>query len=107
MAGVLDQLQQWMAQNAGQPLQQRQQQQRQMPAEASSTQLELQVSEPSMPGAAGLLRTVALSLASSTNTAEAYAHLLCTLKQEVCARYQMPGHTAAAFRMLEQDTHTA
>lgn len=89
MAGVLDQLQQWVAQNARQPLQQRQQQQQQhMPVDPSRTELQSVVSEHDVPRAVGLLPTVALSLASSTNTAEAYAHLLCTLKQEVGARWQ-------------------
>jgi hypothetical protein len=58
MAGVLEQLQQWAAQSTGQ--------------------------QPSCEP--GLLPTVVLSLAASTNTAEAYAHLLVTMKQQVRRR---------------------
>lgn len=82
MAGVLDQLQQWSAQSAGQAMQQQQQQHA-----PSSSQQQLQ---PDSSSCDGLLPTVALSLASSTNTAEAYAHLLCTMKQQVRSMWHNP-----------------
>lgn len=78
MAGVLSQLQQWSAQSAGL---------RWRPQNNSTSSLLAQGAGPDGFTAEGdgLLPTVALSLAASTNTAEAYAHLLYTLKQQVCA----------------------
>lgn len=75
MASVLEQLQQWAAGSAGQAWQRQQQS-----AGPSSSQLP----HHQQPGdTSDLLPTVALSLASSTNTAQAYAHMLCALKQQV------------------------
>lgn len=77
MASVLEQLQQWAAGSAGQVWQQ---QQAAGPSSSSGQLLQHQL----QPGTSDLLPTVALSLAASTNTAQAYAHMLCTLKQQVC-----------------------
>jgi hypothetical protein len=73
MASVLEQLQQWAAGSAGQAWHQQQS------AGPSSSQLLQQLQGHT----SDLLPTVAMSLASSTNTAQAYAHMLCTLKQQV------------------------
>lgn len=76
MAGALQQLQQWAAQSAGRVWQQ----QADRPSSSSHQQ-----NHQLQPDTSDLLPTVALSLASSTNTAQAYANLLCTLKQQVRA----------------------
>lgn len=73
MAGVLQQLQQWSAQTAGQP----------GTAVVTDAMPDSALQQSPVACDDGLLPTAALSLASSTNTAEAYAHLLYTLKQQV------------------------
>lgn len=84
MAGVLEQLQQWAAQST-----------RQQPCAPNSSSNSQQ--QPSCEP--GLLPTVVLSLAASTNTAEAYAHLLVNMKQQVRKPCPTP-HSSSSSRHL-------